>query len=594
MTRFFGSAALATALLFSAVPAQASTLTQTQISAILGLLQSFGADQSVIANVAATLGGSSTGLPEPTWCHTFNTNLQIGNSSNEVAALQTALSKQGFGFSLEADKVGFRFGEGTASAVTAFQEKYKSIILTPNGLLHGTGYVGAATRAKLNSLYGCSGVKPPMPSTAPYISYLSPASGPVGATVTLRGTNFAAENSIFMDNMLIETQDNSAGAFPTSLTFRIPSFLGRNCETNPVIGCGTVTWVTLGAHNIQVRNTNGQSNIVTFMVTGSISQGTPVISGVSGPTSLQVGQQGTWTVNASDPNGGTLNYSVVWGDENQGGTGASSMTAAPVSQTATFTHTYASVSSCSTGGACSKLTSATYTPTFTVSNSSGQSAQTSVSVNVGQQTVPSVTVLSPNGGETIGWNTVMMAGDLYVKWTTSQKTNYHPSSLLKAYVVDSFGNVVRDDPITAAIYVTDLGGGVFSTSFAGERNLNINTKYKIKVCDYLDNKGSEQFCDSSDDYFTLSNVSFSTTPTFGTAPLAVYLRAVSDEKSRGVAYAIDYGDGTTGTMNTLCEFGGCSLTQETNHTYTKAGTYTAKLLSNSIVISRAVIVVAQP
>lgn len=90
----------------------------------------------------------------------------------------------------------------------------------------------------------------------------------------------------------------------------------------------------------------------------------PVISGVSGPTSLNVGQSGTWTVQARDPLGGALSYSVVWGDESSALTPQTSSEV----QTATFTHTY--------------TRQGVFNPTFTVSNSSG-SERTSISVNVG-------------------------------------------------------------------------------------------------------------------------------------------------------------------------------------------------------------------
>jgi hypothetical protein len=96
------------------------------------------------------------------WCHNFNTNLKIGDSGLEVEALQTALEKEGF--NVGGDTKG-NFGENTASAVVSFQEKYKSEILGPWRLEHGTGYVGQTTRAKLNKLYGCGQIVSP-PVTA--------------------------------------------------------------------------------------------------------------------------------------------------------------------------------------------------------------------------------------------------------------------------------------------------------------------------------------------------------------------------------------------------------------------------------------------
>jgi len=96
------------------------------------------------------------------WCHNFNTNLRIGDSGLEVEALQTALEKEGFNVS--GDTKG-NFGENTASAVISFQEKYKSEILGPWRLEHGTGYVGQTTRAKLNKLYGCGQIVSPPVTT---------------------------------------------------------------------------------------------------------------------------------------------------------------------------------------------------------------------------------------------------------------------------------------------------------------------------------------------------------------------------------------------------------------------------------------------
>lgn len=99
------------------------------------------------------------------WCHDFNVNLRYGDSGSEVAALQTALEKEGFSIGGTEETQQY-FGDYTASAVVGFQEKYAADILAPWGLVHGTGYVGTTTRAKLNALYGCV--------EEPYIRAVSP------------------------------------------------------------------------------------------------------------------------------------------------------------------------------------------------------------------------------------------------------------------------------------------------------------------------------------------------------------------------------------------------------------------------------------
>jgi len=92
------------------------------------------------------------------WCHDFKVNLKYGDRGSEVEALQMALTKEGFAPSKDWDMIApsqYYFGELTASAVSGFQQKYKEEILAPWGIQYGTGFVGPATRAKLNSLYGC-------------------------------------------------------------------------------------------------------------------------------------------------------------------------------------------------------------------------------------------------------------------------------------------------------------------------------------------------------------------------------------------------------------------------------------------------------
>ena len=83
----------------------------------------------------------------------------VGQNGSAVTALQTGLQNDG-----ESVTINGTYDDQTASAITAFQEKYASYILAPSGLQHGTGYVGGSTRAKLNSL--CTNNNQPTPNSS--------------------------------------------------------------------------------------------------------------------------------------------------------------------------------------------------------------------------------------------------------------------------------------------------------------------------------------------------------------------------------------------------------------------------------------------
>ncbi len=241
-------AAAIVAVLGLALPAQADTV-QEIISKISAL-------KAQIADLEKQLYDLQH-APQP-WCYAFNKNLRYDSSGRAVKELKTALAKEGLYSGVISSSSSDRFDDFVASAVVQFQQKYASEILTPFGLSYGTGYVGPATRAKLNSLYGCS----------PH------------------------------------------GNLP------------------------------------------------------------PVISGVSGPATIPAGQAGTWSVTASDPEGGVLSYSVLWGDESMTAPemNAYSPLANSFSQSATFTHSYASAGN--------------YTIKFYVKDNTGRTAQTTLTVTV--------------------------------------------------------------------------------------------------------------------------------------------------------------------------------------------------------------------
>jgi len=162
ITRFFASIALGLSVLFGTglVPVHAAPLSDTQVQKVINLLESLKADVATIERVRE----AHKPLPvEPPFCYTFSANLKIGDTGAAVTALQKILAKEGYGVAMNGT-----FDTQTAFAVKAYQEKYAAEILTPHGLTRGTGFVGAATRARLNKIYGCIAVDPNPPFTLPF------------------------------------------------------------------------------------------------------------------------------------------------------------------------------------------------------------------------------------------------------------------------------------------------------------------------------------------------------------------------------------------------------------------------------------------
>ncbi|TSC75452.1 MAG: hypothetical protein G01um101430_294 [Parcubacteria group bacterium Gr01-1014_30] len=105
-----------------------------------------------LAQLQAQLSALFNGQPLPgaVSCTQLNNNLYFGvRNSQEVRCLQEFLKTEGV---YPEGLVTGNFLSLTRTAVIRFQEKYASEILTPFGLQQGTGYVGQATRAKLNQL----------------------------------------------------------------------------------------------------------------------------------------------------------------------------------------------------------------------------------------------------------------------------------------------------------------------------------------------------------------------------------------------------------------------------------------------------------
>jgi len=127
----------------------AVTLTESQIQSILSLLSSFGADQTTINNVSASLNGQPTsGTGSSSTGYTFSKDLTVGSTGADVMNLQkvlngsadTQVSASGAGS--PGNETSY-FGNATKAAVIKFQTK--------NNISPAVGYVGPKTRATLNT-----------------------------------------------------------------------------------------------------------------------------------------------------------------------------------------------------------------------------------------------------------------------------------------------------------------------------------------------------------------------------------------------------------------------------------------------------------
>jgi len=267
----------------------------------------------------------------------------------------------------------------------------------------------------------------------------------------------------------------------------------------------------------------------------------PSISGVTAPTVLKAGVEGTWSVSASDPENGALSYAVDWGDQNI----MARMFAAPLAftQTSTFTHTYD--------------TPGVYTVRFTVKDDAGKSSSSSVSVRIVENETLAITEVAGD---------VKSETQAKITWRTNARSDsrvfYSATSPVDISSASSKGN----------------SGKVLQHSIT-LNGLTAGTKYFYLV---QSKKADGTVATSAEYSFTTPNYQ-NRTPSIesitGPETLAAntegtWTVVASDPENSSLSYSIDWGENTSMMRALKQAEPAFAQTSTFSHTYAESGTYT--------------------
>lgn len=606
-------------------------------------------------------------------CVSISNNLSYRSrdisTNGAVSTLQDFLQSQGY---LNSEPTGY-FGLLTRAATKAFQ--------SANGILN-SGYVGPITRAKISSLTCGTSVIPPV-TNPPQPTVISEQVKCVfnGATTEQKCSGVGSYTTTNNGMEIFPPQFYCSGVGSCVTKVSGPKGMKLTWNSSCVGDKLPITTIDGNDENDEYANFN----------CGTSSNLPPVINGLDAPTTLSVGQMGTWTVKAYDPENGSLSYSVTWGDEYKTAIGQNTTSNTSVqqfTQSASFTHSYSSagvyavnvtvkdnagltsqtsatvnvgnvsstnsspkiigfpaiqtgiqpgqsvnislsatdsdnddlswsvdwgenigeVSSCSsvrrqtgTGWTFSKshswATAGVYKVKITVSDCVGGSDSYSFSVTVGNVTAPSITVLSPNGGESWQKGTTQI-----IKW--QDNTPLPPCSTSQTapcLIAPSYYDLKLAPyypPCTGQIcpaYVYrepyPIANSLSSNSYRWNVGEIINTygsggvapdgSYTVQVC----RSGTGTPCDSSDSYFKIFSSSGSnhapeivtSSSNAGTIQPGQTVNlgwTARDADNDDLSWGIKWGDGQgQGSASTVCTQSGKGWAFNASHSWTQAGTY---------------------
>ncbi|MBI4130667.1 hypothetical protein HY468_05090 [Candidatus Roizmanbacteria bacterium] len=275
------------------LPGKASAQTVESLTAQINQLL------SLIASLQAQLAGLGGGATTASVCpYTWSRNLTVGSSGDDVMKLQkflnasadTQVAASGAG---SAGNETSTFGPATKGAVVKFQNKYASETLSPIGLSAGTGYFGALSRAKANSVCSGGAVSTPSTPTTPGTPVVVPAGS--GLTVTKNPTQPAnslapgsanrvpftkvdltasADGDVVVNSLVIERQGIAADTSFTGIVLlnedgtiigiekTLNSSHQATIGTDFTVKAGTTKTVIVGGNMDTTSNLSGESGEV--------------------------------------------------------------------------------------------------------------------------------------------------------------------------------------------------------------------------------------------------------------------------------------------------------------------------------------------
>lgn len=146
-------------------------------------------------------------------------NLNIGDQGPDVLELQKTLNNLGIlvantGPGSPGQETDF-FGDLTARAVAKYQERYADAILTPLGLVRGTGFLGVATRFHMNNLSVSKGFSAPETEVSTPAEQVFVAPPPGGQAKTDKpSNNVSAPSSVEVEAVPVDPGSIAGFDFP--------------------------------------------------------------------------------------------------------------------------------------------------------------------------------------------------------------------------------------------------------------------------------------------------------------------------------------------------------------------------------------------